>query len=103
MVKLEDNIPFDWGATVDPAANAIHACYRANLAEDDTVCVFGMGAIGLFAVQYAKALGVKQVIAVDVTDEKLVAAKDSGADYMINSCFNFIGDGLRDALDPKDR
>jgi len=85
MVKLEDNIPFDWGATVDPAANAIHACYRANLAEDDTVCVFGMGAIGLFAVQYAKALGVKQVIAVDVTDEKLVAAKDSGADYMINS------------------
>lgn len=90
MVKLSDNVPFDWGATVDPAANAIHACFRANLTENDTVCVFGMGAIGLFAVQYAKAIGVKQVIAVDVNDEKLAVAKECGADFAVNSIENDV-------------
>lgn len=108
MVKLEDNIPFDWGATIDPAANAIHACFRANLTEDDTLCVFGMGAIGLFAVQYGKAIGIKRVIAVDVNDEKLAVAKDCGADFTVNSIKNDVvekvkaltnGKGVSVALD----
>lgn len=84
LVRLDKNTPYDWGATIDPAANAIHASFKANMTKDDTVAVFGMGAIGLFAVQYAKAIGVKKVIAIDVNDQKLETAKNCGADYTIN-------------------
>jgi len=33
LIKLGDNVPYDWGATIDPAANAVHACLRADLTE----------------------------------------------------------------------
>ena len=58
---------------------------RGNGTKDDTVCVYGLGAIGLFAVQYAKHLGCKKIIAVDINDEKLECAKKCGATFTINS------------------
>ncbi len=85
LLYLSQNTPFDWGATIDPAANALHAFYRAEVTENDTVCVFGLGAIGLFAIQYAKALGLKKIIAVDINDDKLQIAKKCGATYIVNS------------------
>ncbi len=85
MIKLDEKIPYDWGATVDPAANAIHAFIRGNITEKDSLTVFGMGGIGLFAIQYGKAIGIKTIIAVDINDQKLEAAKDCGADYIVNS------------------
>lgn len=85
MVELPENIPYDWGATVDPAANAIHAAYRADLSEEDeSIAVFGLGAIGLFAVQYAKSLNIKNIIAVDIDNSKLDLAKKYGATFVLN-------------------
>lgn len=85
LIKLSEDTPYDWGATIDPAANALHAFFRAKAGADDTICIFGMGAIGLFAVQYAKALGMKTIIAVDVNDEKLETARECGATHAVNS------------------
>ncbi|CUH96707.1 hypothetical protein P22_2797 [Propionispora sp. 2/2-37] len=85
MIKLDEKIPCDWGATIDPAANAIHAFLRGGITDKDTLTVFGMGGIGLFAVQYAKAIGITAIIAVDVNDQKLEAAKECGADYIVNA------------------
>ena len=51
----------------------------------DSVCVYGAGPIGLFAVQYAKIKGASKIIAVDVWEEKLEMAKKNGADVVINS------------------
>lgn len=85
MVKLDKDVPYDWGATIDPAANAIHAFLRANIIRNDTLTIFGMGAIGLFAIQYAKVIGIENIIAIDVNDKKLEAAKECGANIVINS------------------
>lgn len=85
LLRLDKDTPYDWGATIDPAANAIHAYLRGDGTKEDTVCVFGLGAIGLFAVQYAKYLGCKQIIAVDINDDKLNDAKKCGATDTINS------------------
>lgn len=85
LIRLSDGTPFDWGATIDPAANALHGFYRIEVSGEDSVCVFGLGAIGLFAIQYAKILGCKTIIAVDVNDEKLKVAKECGATHIINS------------------
>lgn len=82
---FSEDMPYDWGATVDPAANAIHAFLRAEATQEDSIAVYGLGAIGMFAVQYAKAIGMKQIIAIDIDDQKLAVAKESGATTIINS------------------
>jgi propanol-preferring alcohol dehydrogenase len=45
--------------------------------------ISGVGGLGHIAVQYAKAMGL-QVVAVDVTDEKLALARALGADFAVN-------------------
>lgn len=84
-LKFSKNMSYDWGATVDPAANAVHAFLRADAKSEDSIAVFGLGAIGMFAIQYAKAIGMTNIIAVDIDDQKLAVAKASGATAAINS------------------
>ncbi|MHC0039061.1 galactitol-1-phosphate 5-dehydrogenase [Pseudoneobacillus sp. C159] len=85
LVQLPDNVSFEAGAMVDPAANAVHGLWAGNLKKGDKVAVFGLGAIGLFAVQLSKIFGASQVVAVDIHDEKLQLAEELGADITINS------------------
>lgn len=50
-----------------------------------TVAVFGVGSVGFAAVMAAAAVGVKELIAVDVVEGKLELAKALGATHAINS------------------
>ena len=50
----------------------------------DTVVISGIGGLGHVAVQYAKAMGLN-VIAVDISDEKMALARQMGADATINA------------------
>ncbi|MFM9887276.1 MAG: zinc-dependent alcohol dehydrogenase [Burkholderiales bacterium] len=50
----------------------------------DWVAISGIGGLGHFAVQYAKAMGF-HVAAVDVDDTKLALAKQLGAEMLINA------------------
>lgn len=85
MLRLPENVSFEAGAMVDPAANAIHGLWRGNIVAGDRVVVFGLGAIGLFAIQFARVLGATEVIAVDIEESKLQLAKQLGADLVIDS------------------
>jgi Zn-dependent alcohol dehydrogenase len=49
-----------------------------------TVVIFGVGSVGIAALMGAAYLGVKQLIAVDVVDEKLALAKEFGATDTVN-------------------
>ncbi|MEK4028148.1 alcohol dehydrogenase AdhP [Pseudobacillus sp. FSL P4-0506] len=49
----------------------------------DWVAIYGIGGLGHIALQYAKAMGFN-VVAVDIADEKLVLAKELGADETVN-------------------
>lgn len=57
----------------------------ARVAVGETVAVIAVGGIGLNIVQMAKAFGAKQIIAIDVDDEKLALAKEFGATHVVNS------------------
>ncbi|WP_318507069.1 galactitol-1-phosphate 5-dehydrogenase [Bacillus sp. T3] len=85
LLKLPDTISYESGAMVDPAANAVHGLWRGNVQKGDTVVIMGLGAIGLFAVQFAREMGAKEVIAIDIFEEKLEIAKKLGADRVVNS------------------
>jgi propanol-preferring alcohol dehydrogenase len=79
-IPLPEEIPFDEGATLMCAsATALHALHRGRVKEGETVAVFGVGGLGLSAIQIAKALGAVEVYAVDIKLDKLELASEYGA------------------------
>jgi propanol-preferring alcohol dehydrogenase len=48
------------------------------------VLISGVGGLGQVAIQYAKAMGLK-VVALDIAEDKLKLARDSGADHAVNA------------------
>ncbi len=61
------------------SATAFHALRKARMSAGDRVAVFGVGGLGMSAVQLARACGAAEVFAVDVDTEKLEAAAAYGA------------------------
>lgn len=85
LVPLPDNVSFSYGAMVEPAAVTLHGMMRIGINAGDAVAVLGCGALGLFAVQFAKILGATRIIAVDVAEDKLAIARRVGATETINA------------------
>jgi len=84
LLKVSKSVPFDCAATADPLANALHGLKQARFVAGESICVYGVGAIGLYMLQAAKELGAKKTAAVDVSEEKLESAKKCGADATFN-------------------
>ena len=82
--KLAPDFSYETGALLEPMGVAVHGVDCGEV-EGKTVVVNGCGPIGLMAVGAAKAWGAKQVIALDVIDEKLAVATEMGADVVLNS------------------
>jgi len=58
---------------------------QARVQPNDTVAVVGVGGVGSNVIQIARAFGAGQIIAVDVRDDKLEAAKGLGATHTVNA------------------
>ena len=79
-IRLPEEISFEEGATLMCAsATALHALRRGRVKEGETVAIFGVGGLGLSAIQLAKALGAVEVYAVDIKLDKLELASEYGA------------------------
>jgi propanol-preferring alcohol dehydrogenase len=61
------------------SATALHALRKGRVKDGETVAVFGVGGLGLSAIQLAKALGAVEVYAVDIKQDKLELASEYGA------------------------
>jgi len=82
-VKVADDLPLDkavlvgcgvptgWGSAVN----------TANVAPGDTVAIYGIGGIGINAVQGARYAGAKNVIAIDPLENKREKAMELGATH----------------------
>ncbi len=99
LLPLPDPVDDLAGAMVDPCANAVHALTQVGFQSGDSVCVYGVGPIGLFAVQCAKAMGAGKVAAVDIDEKKLAIAKACGADVIIDGRTEHAPETVRDLLD----
>ena len=79
-VPLPAEIPFAHGAALMcSSATSLHALRRGRLQPGETVAVIGIGGLGISAVQLARALGAREVYAVDFDPAKLAAAARYGA------------------------
>ncbi len=70
----------------------------AALPKGASAVVVGAGGVGLNTVQGAVLAGASHVIALDVADEKLEAAKEFGATHVINATSKDTGDQVRSIL-----
>ena len=71
------------GCTASTAIGSAKKLTKINV--NDYVAVSGCGSIGLNIIQYAKFIGVKNIVAVDINDRKLKLAQKMGANYLLNS------------------
>ncbi len=68
----------------DPAIFALGAVHDAQIKVGDRVAIFGMGALGLLAVQIARLSGAEAIFAVDTIDARLELAHAFGAEAGFN-------------------
>ena len=80
VVSLPAEIPYEHGAVLMcSSATSFHALRKARLSPGETVAVFGLGGLGMSAVQIARALGALEVYGVDVDPAKLRLSQGLGA------------------------
>jgi L-iditol 2-dehydrogenase len=85
LYRLPDMLPFDQAAMVEPVSIAVHAVQRIRVAAGSTAVVIGSGMIGLLVIQALRWAGAKNVVAVDLADNRLELARRLGATHTINS------------------
>ena len=80
LVKIDDDMPFDCAALIGcGVVTGVGAVINtARIEPGCTVAVFGLGGVGLSAVQGARIAGARQIIAVDVVEPKLTHAPGPG-------------------------
>jgi len=85
-IKNRGEIPLaELAVVADAATTPFQAAKRASLEIGDNVIVIGIGGVGQYMVQEAKALGAGTVIAIDISQERLENMLNYGADHIINA------------------
>jgi 6-hydroxycyclohex-1-ene-1-carbonyl-CoA dehydrogenase len=85
-IRNRGDIPLEnLSVVADAATTPFQAAKRAGIQLGDNVIVIGIGGVGQYMVQEAKALGAGTVVAIDIVDDRLQKMLSYGADYVINS------------------
>jgi alcohol dehydrogenase len=94
VVKIDPSVPLQeaalFGCAVLTGVGAV--VNTAQVRVGATVAVIGLGGVGLAALIGAQAAGARQIIAVDLSDDKLTQARELGATHTVNA-------GQADALE----
>ena len=85
LYRLPAALPFEQAAMVEPVSIAVHAVQRTKISPGSTAVVIGSGMIGLLVIQALRWAGARQIIAVDLADNRLALARQLGATHTINS------------------
>lgn len=100
-IAIRDDAPFEQSALIGCAVTTGvgAAVNTANVRPSDTVLVIGCGGVGLNAIQGARLVGARQIIASDISDEKLKQARVFGATEVINSAHENLTDRIAELTD----
>ncbi len=101
VVKLPDDMPLDRASLL--ACGVITGfgavAWRAKVELGKSCAVVGVGGVGLNSIQAAFLSGAYPVIAVDVNDTKLAAARAFGASHTVNSSEGDAVQAVKDLTD----
>jgi len=98
VYTLPDEVSYEDGSFVEPLACVFRGQRLAGLKPGSSVLVIGSGISGLLHIQLAQALGAGRIVATDINEFRLDAAKRAGANYTINA-LDYSTELLRDIND----
>ncbi|HXI43605.1 MAG TPA: 2,3-butanediol dehydrogenase [Bryobacteraceae bacterium] len=81
---LGDAITDEIGALVEPFSSTVRAVAQVQPGPEDNVAIVGSGPIGLMALMAARIRGARRVVAFEVAERRIEAARQCGADFVIN-------------------
>lgn len=97
LTSVPASVPDEQAVLVaDVFQTGYHAAYEGHIDVGDTVVVFGCGPIGLGALISARLFGPRQVLCVDMRDNRLAVAKQYGA-VTIDARKEDVGKRIREA------
>lgn len=82
------------GAMLEPLGVAVHAVDLGHIPLGGSVAVIGCGPIGLLLIQVARAAGAARVLAADPLAHRRSAARDRGADEVLDPADGAYSEGL---------
>ncbi|MCK4329548.1 zinc-dependent dehydrogenase [candidate division WOR-3 bacterium] len=82
---LPDEISDEDGTFVEPLGCVVRGQRVARIGKGDTVLVIGSGLSGLLHIQLARNKGADRIIATDINEHRLKAARTFGADVVIDA------------------
>jgi len=95
LLKIPDSVPDEKALYLsDIVPTSYHATVCAKVEKGKSVAVWGMGPIGLFAVQWSKIAGARRIVAIDNVPERLALAKKLGAETLDFSQVNDVAEEL---------
>ena len=84
-VKVPDGLnPAQASSITCAGVTTYKAIKEAKVEPGQWVAIYGAGGLGNLAIQYAKKVFNTRVVAVDINQDKLYLAKESGADLVVN-------------------
>lgn len=85
MMPLPDEVSFEEGSFIEPLGTVVRGARVAGVGPGDSVLVLGCGIAGLLHIKLARALGAGRIMATDINDFRLRAARRFGADAVCDA------------------
>jgi L-iditol 2-dehydrogenase len=85
LFPLPDEVSFEEATFVEPLACVLRGQRLAHVQPGQTVLVIGSGVAGLLHIQLARTSGVGYIMATDIVDYRLEAARRFGADVAVHA------------------
>jgi L-iditol 2-dehydrogenase len=82
---LPEELTYDDGAFIEPLACVVRGFKLCRFKPGSTVLVLGSGIAGLLNIKLAKAYGAEKIIATDISNYRLDAARRFGADVVLDA------------------
>ncbi len=82
--KIPDDVSLLNACQTEPLSISMNATETVGIRPGSRVFVSGTGAIGLYAIQFAKRSGASLIVASDIVEDKQKRAIENGADYAVN-------------------
>ncbi|VVB59715.1 L-threonine 3-dehydrogenase [uncultured archaeon] len=82
---LPKEMSYNEGVFIEPLACVVRGLKTAKMKPEQTVLIIGSGITGLLQIKLVKAWNARKILATDVEEYRLKAAKKFGADVVINA------------------
>ena len=80
IYRIPDSISFEHASVMMcSSATSLHALKKTRFKPGETIAIFGLGGLGISAMQLAKIFGAREIYAIDIDSRKLETAKEMGA------------------------